>query len=154
MPYITSTDISLHVQDVNLQQIINATPTILDEALELATAEAKSYLVQKYDVTAELAKTGADRDQQMVAYVIDIALYHLHMRIAPKNIPELRTIRYMGKAEDRGILNGSVVYPSYCALGWLQACAFGDITPKLAKIEPLQGTRIRYGGNPKKQNSY
>lgn len=154
MPYINTADIALHIQDTNLQQVINASQAILDDAIELAVAEAKSWLVQKYDVDAELAKTGSGRDQQMVAKVIDIALFHLHQRIAPRNIPELRTVRYMGKDEDRGLVNGSVVYPSYCALGWLQACAFGDITPKLTKIEPLQGTRIRYGGNQKRQNSY
>jgi hypothetical protein len=86
---------------------------------------------------------------------IDIALYHLHARISPVNVPELRIHRYMGLAEDRAMKAGRVIYPTYSALGWLQAAADGtDITPELPKLQPAKGARIRYGGNPKLINSY
>ena len=77
-----------------------------------------------------------NRDAQMVLYCCDIVLYHLHARIAPRNIPELRVKRY----DD--------------AIAWLKMCAEGTITPNLPLIQPRQGNRIRYGGNIKQINSY
>lgn len=77
-----------------------------------------------------------NRDQQMVIYLVDLVLYHIHARIAPRNIPDLRVKRY----DD--------------AISWLKMCAKGDITPNLPLIQPRQGNRIRFGGNIKQINSY
>jgi len=84
-----------------------------------------------------MAYTYSDnRDAQMVLYTCDIVLYHLHARIAPRNIPELRVKRY----DD--------------SIAWLKMCAEGAITPNLPLIQPKQGNRIRYGGNIKQINTY
>jgi phage gp36-like protein len=136
MAYLNVDDYLLHIQDVNIQQIINSNEAVRDQANLLAVAEARSYLIQKYDIDLELAKTGSDRDAQMLSTVIDISLFHLHSRIAPRNIPELRQMRY-----DNAIM-------------WLNQCAKGEVTPALEKINPLQGNRIRFGGNTKNQNTY
>ncbi len=74
---------------------------------------------------------GDNRDPQMVLYLTDIVLYHLHTRIAPRNIPEIRVKRYDN------------------AIDWLKMCAEGDVTPNLPLLQPKQGNRIRYGGNIK-----
>lgn len=80
---------------------------------------------------------GDNRSQQMVMVMIDVTLFHLHSRIAPQNIPELRLLRY-NAAKD-----------------WLDAANTGNITPQLLKlIQPLRGTRIRFGGNTKVKNVY
>lgn len=79
---------------------------------------------------------GDNRDQQMVLYMIDIALYHVHSRIAPNNIPQLRYDRYTN------------------AIAWLKMCAEGNVTPNLPKIQPKEGHRIRYGGNIRNINTY
>ena len=136
MAYLNTTDYLLHIQDVNIQQIINSNEAIRDQANLLAIAEVRSYLIQKYDIDLELTKTLATRDQQILSTTIDIALYHLHSRIAPRNIPELRTQRYEN------------------AILWLRMCANGEVTPALEKIIPLSGTRIRSGGNVKNINQY
>jgi hypothetical protein len=79
---------------------------------------------------------GDNRNQQMVNYLIDIILYHLHSRIAPRNIPELRVKRY----DD--------------AIAWLKQCAKGEfITGGLPLLQPRQGMRIRHGGSLQKQNN-
>lgn len=81
--------------------------------------------------------TKADnRDQQMVTYMIDITLYHLHARIAPRNVPQLRIDRYTH------------------AIQWLTAAGQGAITAALPLLQPDQGNRVRWGGNVKNQNSY
>jgi hypothetical protein len=76
------------------------------------------------------------RDQQMVQYFVDITLYHLHSRISPRNIPQLRIDRYNH------------------AIDWLKMCAVGDVTPALPLLSPKQGNRIRWGSNVKNINSY
>lgn len=135
MAYLSNTDFDLLVQDVNLQQIINNNEAIRLQAELVAIGEARSYLVQKYQFDAELLLTGNDRDPQLVNYICDITLYHLHSRISPRNIPELRVTRYDN------------------AIHWLKMCAMGDATPKLLEYETPK-TALRFGSQPKNVNSY
>ena len=115
-----------------------------------------------YSVPAETEITntnfwtlGDNRDQKLLQICIDIALYHAHCRISPRNIPELRIIRYIGHGEDRETRGQRILYPTYCALGWLQSAAIGnDVTPELPLLQPAQGGRIRFGGNQKNTNNY
>ena len=77
-----------------------------------------------------------NRNQQMVNMMIDVTLFHLHSRIAPRNIPDLRVKRY----DD--------------AVAWLKNCSRGtDITADLPLIQPKSGQRIRYGSRLVKQNN-
>jgi len=79
---------------------------------------------------------GDNRSQQLLTFLIDITLYHLHSRISPRNIPELRVKRY----DD--------------AIRWLKAVSKAEVTANLPLLKPAQGSRIRYGGNVKNINSY
>lgn len=79
---------------------------------------------------------GDNRNAQLLMYCCDIALYHIHSRIAPRNIPELRAKRY----DD--------------AIKWLRMAGRGEITPGLPVIQPLQGNRIRYSTDVKQVNTY
>jgi len=101
--------------------------------------------------------SGDNRDQKLLMICVDIALYHVYARIAPRNIPDLRIHRYMGDSQDREKDTGGkrILYPTYSALGWLQAASIGDdITPELPLLQPAQGGRVRFGGNFKNINSY
>jgi hypothetical protein len=98
---------------------------------------------------------GDNRDQKFLQTCINIVLYHAHLRISPRNVPESREKFYMGLEKDRTYANGRILYPIYSALGWLQAAADGtDITPNLPLLQPTEGMRIRFGGNSKLQNTY
>ena len=79
---------------------------------------------------------GDNRTQSVLMVVIDITLFHLHSRIAPRNIPDLRKDRYIN------------------AVDMLKAFARGEMTAKLPVLQPKQGARIRYGGGIKNINSY
>lgn len=79
---------------------------------------------------------GDNRSQQLVMTMIDVTLYHIHSRIAPRNIPQLRQDRY-----DR-------------AIDWLQKANTGTVTAKITKLQPFQGRAIRFGGNIKNINTY
>jgi hypothetical protein len=98
---------------------------------------------------------GDNRDQSLLRHCVAIALYHAHLRISPRNVPETREKFYMGLPDDRTYKAGRIIYPTYSALGWLQACADGiDITPNMPAIQPTTGQRIRYGGQTKMINNY
>lgn len=74
---------------------------------------------------------GDARSQQMIQTVTNITLYHMHSRIAPRNIPDIRVKNY----DD--------------SIKWLKMCLMGDITPNLIKITPRSGGRIRISSYPK-----
>jgi Protein of unknown function (DUF1320) len=79
---------------------------------------------------------GDNRSQQLVAMMIDISLYHLHSRIAPQNIPELRVKRYDA------------------AIEWLDKAVRGVVIPNLPARQPIQGNIIRWGSKTKLNNTY
>lgn len=135
MAYVTTDDYTLLIQDVNLQQIISSNVAIREQAELVAIGEARSYLIQKYKFDEELLKTSTARDPQLLNYIIDLAVYHLHSRISPRNIPELRITRYEN------------------AIDWLKMCAKGDCTPKL-EINDTEGRIIRWGSQTKNQNNF
>jgi hypothetical protein len=88
---------------------------------------------------------GDNRNQQIVMYLIDITLFHIHSRINPRNIPDLRKERYDGNNPTQ---NGG-------AIAWLKRVASGDITADLPQIVSEQGMSIRYGSAvPKQSNTY
>ena len=135
MRYITTGDCQTLIQDMNLNQILNNDSTIMDAAVEIGIAEARSYLVQKYLFDEELLLTGATRDTQIVQTIIDIALFHVHSRIAPRNIPELREKRYDN------------------AIAWLKACGKGNVTPGIIE-RTTDGKMIRWGSSTKYTNNF
>ena len=88
---------------------------------------------------------GDNRNQQIVMYLLDITLYHLHSRINPRNVPDLRKERYDGNSPTQ----------SGGAIAFLKRVASGDVTADLPQILPQQGVSIRYGSAVAKQtNSY
>ena len=100
------------------------------------TASVSPYTVTAGTLPTDATKwtAGDNRNQQLVMYLIDITLYHLHSRINPRNIPDLRKERYDGNNPTQ---NGG-------AIAWLKRCASGDVTADLPNIIPQQGMSIRY----------
>ena len=78
---------------------------------------------------------GDNRNQQIVLFLIDVTLYHLHSRINPRNIPDLRKERY----------NGNSPTDSGGAIGWLKSVSKGNVNADLPVFTPEQGMSIRYG---------
>ena len=100
-------------------------------------------------------RLGDARDAKLLQVCVDITLYHLHARISSRNVPELRETRYKGSPEDRETRGQRVLYPTYSALGWMQASVIGnDITPNLPLLQPNKESRISFGGKTKNENSY
>ena len=97
-----------------------------------------SYIVTAGTLPTDLRAwiKGDNRSQQLLMCAIDIALYHVHSRIAPRNIPQIRQDRYNN------------------AIDWLIKANTGTVTAKLPRIQPIQGRVVRFGGNIKNINTY
>lgn len=104
-----------------------------------AQAEMTSYLrAGGYDTAAIFSASGAARNDSLVMFLVDMVLYHIHSRIAPRNIPELREIRYTA------------------AIDWLKALKNGDVDAGLPTLTVggITQTDFRTGGNVPLQHHY
>lgn len=93
--------------------------------------EAESIAVGTFPSDATKWTFGDNRNQQIVMYMVDVALYHSHASINPRNIPQLRIDRYNN------------------AINWCKMVNSGDITVDLVEILPVQGRSISVNSNPK-----
>lgn len=140
--YLTLNDYKPQIQDAILQSVLGgniAGNTILASAELAAQSEMESYLRGRYDVVNIFNKTGTDRNELIVMYLIDMVLYHLHSRINPNKVPEIRGIRYDA------------------ALAWLKAVSKGELSPDLPLLEDNEGGiigNILYGSQPKRTNYF
>lgn len=119
MAFIVDTDFEVQVRNEIL--------TLLDDsddkaAVELATRMATDQITQyiggKYDCKTIFAATGDDRDHFIVMITIDILLYHLWAKRAPRKIPEYRATRYQD------------------ALDWLKSVGSGELQSALPQLPP------------------
>jgi phage gp36-like protein len=132
--FLTPDDYGPLINDNILAQIISNNQGVLLEAEQMAQAEMESYLSARFDTDQIFSQTDADRHKAVVMYLVDITLYHLHSRITPRNIPQLRTDRYNA------------------ALHWLNMVADGRLAPKLPLAKDDNNEvqdRLRWGSNDK-----
>ena len=137
MDFLTSDDFKKQIKDQFLEQITEQDSTLLDRSEIAAIEEMCSYLSQRYDVEEIFSQSGDDRNPLIIQYLVDIMLYHLHSRITPRNVPQIRIDRY----------NTSLV--------WLDKVNEGVLNPALPhKNDPETGQKVpfRFGG-PEKQGN-
>jgi phage gp36-like protein len=131
--FLTQQDFEKVVKADNLTKILGDNGTLLADMILAAVAEANSYLAGRYDVAAAFAAEGIDRNPILVIRVVDMAVYHLHAAIDPRNVNDLRRDRY---AE---------------AINWLKGLSKGDFSINLPVKEVAGQTGyFLYGGNPKR----
>lgn len=94
MAFLTTTDYKDQIQDDILAQVIEEQNDYLAAAERKAQAEMTGYLNVRYEVAAIFAQSGEGRNAEIVMYMVDLVLYHLHSRISPGQVPELRRERY------------------------------------------------------------
>lgn len=91
---------------------------------------------------------GDNRNQLIVMRLIDITLFHIHSRINPRNIPDLRKERYDGNSPAQ--VGG--------AIRWLKMIAAGDVNVNIPGILPVQNLSVNWGnsngGDTFKSNIY
>jgi len=81
---------------------------------------------------------GDNRNPKIKGVTIDICLYNIHAKISPRDVPEVRRIRYDGFGNKNDSEN---------AIRYLEKVQKGQITPDLPVIEPIvqNSERISYG---------
>lgn len=131
MPFINESDYSAQIRSEILERVKNTDG--LPKAELMAQTEMESYLNGRYDVGQIFNKVGAARNHLILMYFIDITLYHLHSNISPRNVPELRAIRYEA------------------AVDWLNRVASGKLNPDLPALPDTDGNDYYFSGssNPK-----
>ncbi len=93
-------------------------------ATRMATDQIRQYIGGRYDCDTIFAADGENRDHFIVMITIDILLYHLWAKRAPRKIPEYRATRYQD------------------ALDWLKAVGSGEMDSALPQLPPDE-----YSGN-------
>lgn len=89
----------------------------LGTAERMAIDQIKQYIGGRYDCDTIFSATGENRDMFIVMITIDIALYHLWSKRAPRKIPELRAQRYQD------------------ALDWLKGVGDGTLKSDLPQLD-------------------
>lgn len=142
MDFITLEDIRIKITTGILDRIIEADSSsdtaLIDGAEREARIEVEGYLATRFDCAEIFAATGDDRNDKIVAIMVDIMLYNLYPRVVPDNIPEIRVKRYDDDIK------------------WLEGVRDGVITVDLPIGEttdeegnPIDSTFFGLGGNEK-----
>jgi hypothetical protein len=95
--------------------------------------EIPSYLI---DGQTQIWKLGDNRDPLLVQAIIDLALWKLHSRISPNNIPDLRN-------KNRDL-----------TFEWMKSIQKGESNTDIEVLQPSQGESFRWGSSPKNINGY
>ncbi len=132
MEFLTTQDFKTLIKDKILDDVIQADETILDDMERMAIGEMSSYLKRRFDTTAIFAARNEERNPVIILKLLDIVIYHLHSRINPRQIPDLRVERYEN------------------AIKWLQDVAKDIIDPDLPTVEREAGGVISWGSEPKR----
>ena len=136
MAFVTSAEINTHLYGEQVSAVDRGDNTLLTAAIDGAIAEAKSYLAA-YDVSTIFAATGSNRNQLLLIFVKDIAVWHFINLSNPGIDYEARENRYKS------------------AISWLKGVQKGDISPDLpADTSEDQPGKIIYGSNTKRENHF
>ena len=88
MIFLTLNDITAKIPEAILSQITDSIDAVLDQAEQQAIAYVRDHLTGKYDIDAELQKTGADRHPSLVRWLTDLVIYYIYNRVPDVQIPD------------------------------------------------------------------
>lgn len=134
--FLTVADYKDVIKDHVLAQVIETDDATRQTAELKAQAQMESYLSARYDTGAVFGATGTDRNAAIVMYLVDMAVYHLHARISPDMVPQLRKERYD------------------LAIRWLEQVSKQMINPTLPEPEEGEKEEVRYGSNLKRTHHF
>lgn len=143
MAYLTTEELHTHLHDEIVETITRGDSTIAEAAIDAAIQEARGYLT-RFDTGRIFAATGSKRNQLLLIFVKDIAVWHLINLCNAGSDLELREKRYNR------------------AVDWLKAVQKGNASPDLPERDPEDGKPdknnplgiIAYGSNPKRVQHY
>lgn len=115
-----------------------------DDLLDTVAVDARSYitdrLADRFDLTAEFAKTGTDRNRSLVSWMRALCLYAIYARVPDEQVPERVLKDYDDTRRD------------------LEKIQKGDLGCSLGRLTDTSGnniTRFRMGNNtPRSHDPY
>jgi len=134
MAFLTDDDYKSQIKDSVLNTLIEGVTGLRTEMEQKAESQMRSRLAVRYDVAGIFAASGTNRNAEIIMYYVDMVLYHLHSRINPGQVPELRKERYTD------------------ALTWLDKVASGDYLADLPMVGDANGdgtddkSPVKWGG--------
>lgn len=118
MAFITDEDYEVQARNEILKMLDGSIENSAFRTAErMAIDQIKNNLAGRYDLTEVFNKEDDERDMFIVMTVIDMALYHIWAKKAPRQIPEVRKDRYQD------------------AIDWLTAVAEGKRLTDLPRVE-------------------
>lgn len=135
MKLINLNDILNFIDQNTLNIITNNDYTLIDRAELQAIEEMAGYINVRYDAQ-KIFSNNSSITPAVKMFLIDIILYHLHSRVSPDHIPDLRVERYKS------------------AINWLEKVADGFINPNLPVKDIDNKTPLRFGSGDKQSHYY
>lgn len=109
MPFLTPNEVGTHLYGEITNEVNRGDATILQSAVDAAVDEASSYF-SNYDVPAIFAATGTARNNILLLFLKDMAVWHYIQLANPAIEMELRLKRYERAIEwCKGVQSGKVV---------------------------------------------
>ena len=125
--------------DVINENILDDITEVDDDKIDSCEARAirfmKGYLNNRYDVDQIFAKTGSDRNEEILGYAKDITLYYLHRLVNWRKVPSDRAKAYEEAKMWLMDVNKLQVNP-----------------PNLPVLAGGEKDFVLFGSNPKRQN--
>lgn len=86
--FISVEDYSSFINTGILNKITGGDENKIFNAEELAIGHVRSKLGERFDIDAELRKTGNGRNQTLLKWILSISVYHVYNTIPDVDIPE------------------------------------------------------------------
>lgn len=136
-------------KNIATQSIIGINPTYTSDWQYITDNETLYYSIGTmsgfYPNDTTYWIRGDNRNQLILMYMIDMTLYHLHSRINPRNVPDIRVVRYDGNGPNQ---TGG-------AIGWLKKVMSGEISPDLPEpTDNEDNLSIVWGSDTKNNQIY
>lgn len=136
MAFIAKIDFKIGILEDELNQIVRNDDTLIDQAIAAAIDEMKAYLYDSFDVDAIFGATGTARNQLLVKYAVDIAVWSLVATVQAGQDIDERKARY-----DR-------------AIAWLRMVKKTKIYSDLPRRTETVQDHIVIGSSSKRNNYY
>ena len=109
-------DFNTHLYQEVITAIERGTDGILEKSIKAAELQAKGYL-SRYDIAALFAAVDPDRDEMLLMYLKDLAIWHFIVLANPSVNIDFHEMRYDQALKELGKIQSGKVVP----FGWLPA---------------------------------
>lgn len=129
MIFLVKEDFDVQVREEILSILQHESDTALDTAEHMALDQIRQYIGSRYDTATVFSQTEDSRDHFIIMITIDLLLYHLWSKKAPRRLPEFRSQRYQD------------------ALDWLNKVGTGKLTAQLPQLPSQADNSAGYIGS-------